>query len=134
MKLEDKVLERIDSLGDKAGNLSNQAMESLVKYQITYGIIDIIVSVLIITLTVFLGKVYFKEYKKVKLDSKESLLYDDTYDDLTVIGWCYTILLILLTLFSLYAIFAGIPIDIMRLINPEVYVVKDLIEQVKGGK
>ncbi|BAO47213.1 membrane protein [Staphylococcus phage phiSA12] len=132
MKLEDKVLERIDSLGNKAGNLSNQAMESLVKYQITYGIIDIVVSILFIALTIFLGKVYLKEYKKVKMDLKESLLYDD-YDDLSGIGWCYTIILILLTLFSLCAIVEGIPTDIMRLINPEVYAVKDLIEQVKGG-
>ena len=132
MKLEDKVLERIDSLGDKAGNLSNQAMESLVKYQITYGIIDIIVSVLIIALTIFLGKVYLKEYKKVKIELEESLLYDDC-DDLGGVGWCYTIILILLTIFSIYAIIAGIPTDIMRLINPEVYAVKDLIEQVKGG-
>ncbi|WOZ17642.1 hypothetical protein [Staphylococcus phage vB_SauM-V1SA15] len=132
MKLEDKVLERIDSLGDKAGNLSNQAMESLVKYQITYGIIDIIVSVLVIALTIFLGKVYFKEYKKVKIELEESLLYDD-YNDLSGVGWCYTIILVLLAIFSIYAIIAGIPTDIMRLINPEVYAVKDLIEQVKGG-
>ena len=57
MKLEDKVLERIDSLGGKLGDVSQHAWEALVKYQIIYGIIDLIVGIVVIALTILLWKI-----------------------------------------------------------------------------
>ena len=136
MKLEDKVLERIDSLGGKLGDISQHAWEALVKYQVIYGIIDLIVGILIIALTVFLWKILINQYKKVNdtdRDDDYSLLFDD-YEDLSGLGLTYVIVTSILSLGAFLYLVYGIPMDILRILNPEVFAVKDLIEQAKGGK
>lgn len=135
MKLEDKVLERIDSLGGKLGDISQHAWEALVKYQVIYGIIDLIVGILIIALTVFLWKILINQYKKVNdtdRDDDYSLLFDD-YEDLSGLGLTYVIVTSILSLGAFLYLVYGIPMDILRILNPEVFAVKDLIEQAKGG-
>ena len=135
MKLEDKVLERIDSLGGKLGDISQHAWEALVKYQVIYGIIDLIVGILIIALTVFLWKILINQYKKVNdtdRDDDYSLLFDD-YEDLSGLGLTYVIVTSILSLSAFLYLVYGIPMDILRILNPEVFAVKDLIEQAKGG-
>lgn len=135
MKLEDKVLERIDSLGGKLGDISQHAWEALVKYQVIYGIIYLIVGILIIALTVFLWKILINQYKKVNdtdRDDDYSLLFDD-YEDLSGLGMTYVIVTSILSLGAFLYLVYGIPMDILRILNPEVFAVKDLIEQAKGG-
>ena len=135
MKLEDKVLERIDSLGGKLGDISQHAWEALVKYQVIYGIIGLIVGILIIALTVFLWKILINQYKKVNdtdRDDDYSLLFDD-YEDLSGLGLTYVIVTSILSLGAFLYLVYGIPMDILRILNPEVFAVKDLIEQAKGG-
>ena len=135
MKLEDKVLERIDSLGGKLGDISQHAWEALVKYQVIYGIIDLIVGILIIALTVFLWKILINQYKKVNdinRDDDYSLLFD-YYEDLSGLGLTYVIVTSIISLFAFVYLVYGIPMDILRILNPEVFAVKDLIEQAKGG-
>ncbi|XWX29713.1 membrane protein [Staphylococcus phage PG-2021_87] len=135
MKLEDKVLERIDSLGGKLGDVSQHAWEALVKYQVIYGIVDLIVGILIIALTVFLWKILINQYKKVNdtdRDDDYSLLFDD-YEDLSGLGLTYVIVTSILSLGAFLYLVYGIPMDILRILNPEVFAVKDLIEQAKGG-
>ncbi|ANH50424.1 membrane protein [Staphylococcus phage pSco-10] len=135
MKLEDKVLERIDSLGGKLGDISQHAWEALVKYQIVYGIVDIIVGILIIALTVFLWKILINQYKKVNdtdRDDDYSLLFDD-YEDLSGLGLTYVIVTSIISLGAFLYLVYGIPMDILKILNPEVFAVKDLIEQAKGG-
>lgn len=135
MKLEDKVLDRIDSLGGKLGDISQHAWEALVKYQVIYGIIDLIVGILIIALTVFLWKILINQYKKVNdtdRDDDYSLLFDD-YEDLSGLGLTYVIVTSILSLGAFLYLVYGIPMDILRILNPEVFAVKDLIEQAKGG-
>ena len=135
VKLEDKVLERIDSLGGKLGDISQHAWEALVKYQVIYGIIDLIVGILIIALTVFLWKILINQYKKVNdtdRDDDYSLLFDD-YEDLSGLGLTYVIVTSILSLGAFLYLVYGIPMDILRILNPEVFAVKDLIEQAKGG-
>ena len=135
MKLEDKVLERIDSLGGKLGDISQHAWEALVKYQVIYGIIYLIVGILIIALTVFLWKILINQYKKVNdtdRDDDYSLLFDD-YEDLSGLGLTYVIVTSILSLGAFLYLVYGIPMDILRILNPEVFAVKDLIEQAKGG-
>ena len=135
MKLEDKVLERIDSLGGKLGDISQHAWEALVKYQIIYGIIDLIVGIVVIVLTILLWKVFINQHKKVNdtdRDDDYSLLFD-YYEDLSGIGLAYVIATSIISLFAFVYLVYGIPMDIIKILNPEVYAVKDLIEQVKGG-
>ncbi|XWX32897.1 membrane protein [Staphylococcus phage PG-2021_35] len=135
MKLEDKVLERIDSLGGKLGDVSQHAWEALVKYQVIYGIVDLIVGILIIALTVFLWKILINQYKKVNdtdRDDDYSLLFDD-YEDLSGLGVTYVIVTSIISVGAFLYLVYGIPMDILRILNPEVFAVKDLIEQAKGG-
>ena len=135
MKLEDKVLERIDSLGGKLGDVSQHAWEALVKYQIIYGIIDLIVGIVVIALTILLWKVFINQHKKVNdtdRDDDYSLLFD-YYEDLSGIGLAYVIATSIISLFAFVYLVYGIPMDIIKILNPEVFAVKDLIEQAKGG-
>ena len=135
MKLEDKVLERIDSLGGKLGDVSQHAWEALVKYQVIYGIVDLIVGILIIALTVFLWKIFINQYKNVNdidRDDDYSLLFDD-YKDLSGLGLTYVIVTSIISVGAFIYLVYGIPTDILRILNPEVFAVKDLIEQAKGG-
>ena len=135
MKLEDKVLERIDSLGGKLGDISQHAWEALVKYQIIYGIIDLIVGIVVIALTIFLWKIFINQHKKVNdmdRDDDYSLLFDD-YEDLSGLGLTYVIATSIISLFAFVYLVYGIPTDIIKILNPEVFAVKDLIEQAKGG-
>ncbi|XWX31146.1 membrane protein [Staphylococcus phage PG-2021_19] len=135
MKLEDKVLERIDSLGGKLGDISQHAWEALVKYQIIYGIIDLIVGIVVIALTILLWKIFINQHKKVNdmdRDDDYSLLFDD-YEDLSGLGLAYVIVTSLISLFAFVYLIYGIPMDIIKILNPEVFAVKDLIEQAKGG-
>lgn len=135
MKLEDKVLERIDSLGGKLGDVSQHAWEALVKYQVIYGIVDLIVGILIIALTVFLWNILINQYKKVNdtdRDDDYSLLFDD-YEDLSGLGVTYVIVTSIISVGAFIYLVYGIPMDIIKILNPEVFAVKDLIEQAKGG-
>lgn len=135
MKLEDKVLERIDSLGGKLGDISQHAWEALVKYQIIYGIIDLIVGIVVIALTILLWKVFINQHKKVNdinRDDDYSLLFDGCRD-LSGIGFSYVIVTSILSFFAFVYLVYGIPMDIIKILNPEVFAVKDLIEQAKGG-
>ena len=135
MKLEDKVLERIDSLGGKLGDISQHAWEALVKYQIIYGIIDLIVGIVVIALTIILWKIFINQHKKVNdtdRDDDYSLLFD-YYEDLSGIGLAYVIATSIISLFAFVYLVYGIPMDIIKILNPEVFAVKDLIEQAKGG-
>lgn len=135
MKLEDKVLERIDSLGGKLGDISQHAWEALVKYQIIYGIIDLIVGIVVIALAVFLWKIFINQYKKVNdmdRDDDYSLLFDGC-GDLSGIGLIYVIATSIISFFAFAYLVYGIPMDIIKILNPEVSAVKDLIEQAKGG-
>lgn len=133
MKLEDKVLERIDSLGGKLDNISQHAWEALVKYQIIYGVVDLIVGIVVIALTIFLWKVFINQYKKIKDDEYDSNLLFEYRDDLSIMGIVYVIIVFLLTIFALAYLVYGIPMDILKISNPEIFAVKDLIEQVKAG-
>lgn len=133
MKLEDKVLDRIDSLGGKLDNISQHAWEALVKYQIIYGIIDLIVGIVFIALTVFLWKIFINQYKKVRSEYDEHSLLFEYGDDLSGIGFSYVIATSIISIVAFIYLVYGIPMDIIRILNPEVFAVKDLIEQSKGG-
>lgn len=83
----------------------------------------------------FLWKILINQYKKVNdtdRDDDYSLLFDD-YEDLSGLGLTYVIVTSILSLGAFLYLVYGIPMDILKILNPEVFAVKDLIEQAKGG-
>lgn len=65
MKLEDKLLDRVDALADKINKISDGAWEALVNYHWLYGLINIILSAFIIIATVLLIIHVYKQHKRV---------------------------------------------------------------------
>ncbi|WLY86804.1 hypothetical protein 355Saur083PP_00037 [Staphylococcus phage 355Saur083PP] len=65
-------------------------------------------------------------------DDDYSLLFEDC-EDLSGIGLFYVIVTSIISLFAFIYLVYGIPMDIIKILNPEVFAVKDLIEQAKGG-
>lgn len=168
MKLEDKLLDRIDVLADKINKISDGAWEALVNYHWLYGLINIILGVFIIIATVLLIIHMYKQHKRVdennennyytrkkqeydlfgesrivneKIQIKQSYMFFNYNDkrpsyinagDLNKTGIIIMGLLILLIILSLASIFYIIPENILRMFSPEIFAIKDIIEQLKG--
>lgn len=168
MKLEDKLLDRVDVLSDKINKISDGAWEALVNYHWLLGLINVILGVLVVIATILLIIHMFKQHKRVdvnnadnyyarkkqtydlfgesktvneKVQIKRSYMFVNYNDerpsytkagDLNMIGVVITGLLILLTVLSLASIFYIIPENILRMFSPEIFAIKDIIEQLKG--
>ena len=168
MKLEDKLLDRLDVLADKINKISDGAWEALVNYHWLLGLINVILGVLIVIATILLIIHMFKQHKRVdinnvdnyytrkkqtydlfgepktvneKIQIKRSYMFFNYNDerpsyikvgDLNKIGLVIMGLLILLIILSLASIFYIIPENILRMFSPEIFAIKDIIEQLKG--
>lgn len=168
MKLEDKLLDRVDILADKINKISDGAWEALVNYHWLLGLINVILGVLIVIATILLIIHMFKQHKRVdinnvdnyytrkkqtydlfgepktvneKIQIKRSYMFFNYNDerpsyikvgDLNKIGLVIIGLLILLIILSLASIFYIIPENILRMFSPEIFAIKDIIEQLKG--
>lgn len=168
MKLEDKLLDRIDVLADKINKISDGAWEALVSYHWLLGLINVILGVLIVIATMLLIIHMFKQHKRVDINNvdnyytrkrqtydyfgetrvenekvpiKRSYMFFNYNDerpsyikvgDLNKIGLVIMGLLILLIVLSLASIFYIIPENILRMFSPEIFAIKDIIEQLKG--
>lgn len=168
MKLEDKLLDRVDILADKINKISDGAWEALVNYHWLLGLINVILGVLIVIATILLIIHMFKQHKRVDINNvdnyytrkrqiydyfgetrvenekvpiKRSYMFFNYNDerpsyikvgDLNKIGLVIAGLLILLIVLSLASIFYIIPENILRMFSPEIFAIKDIIEQLKG--
>lgn len=168
MKLEDKILDRVDVLADKINKISDGAWEALVRYHWLYGLINTILGVIIIIVTILLIIHMYKQYKKAdvnnvdnyytrkkqihdffgetktvneKVQIKRSYMFVNYNDkrpsyikagDFNKIGLTILGLLMLLIILSLASIFYIIPENILRMFSPEIFAIKDIIEQLKG--
>src|SRR5699024_648301 len=168
MKLEDKLLDRLDVLADKINKISDGAWEALVRHHWLYGLINTILGVFIIIATVLLIIHMYKQYKRAdennennyyirkkqtydyfgeskivneKIQIKRSYMFVNYNDkrpsyinagDFNKIGLTILGLLILLIILSLASIFYIIPENILRMFSPEIFAIKDIIEQLKG--
>ena len=168
MKLEDKLLDRLDVLADKINKISDGAWEALVNYHWLLGLINTILGVFIVIATILLIIHMFKQHKRVdinnvdnyytrkkqtydlfgepktvneKIQIKRSYMFFNYNDerpsyikvgDLNKIGLVIMGLLILLIILSLASIFYIIPENILRMFSPEIFAIKDIIEQLKG--
>ena len=168
MKLEDKLLDRLDVLADKINKISDGAWEALVNYHWLLGLINTILGVFIVIATILLIIHMFKQHKRVdinnvdnyytrkkqtydlfgepktvneKIQIKRSYMFFNYNDerpsyikvgDLNKIGLVIMGLLILLIILSSASIFYIIPENILRMFSPEIFAIKDIIEQMKG--
>ena len=168
MKLEDKLLDRVDVLADKINKISDGAWEALVNYHWLLGLINVILGVLIVISTALLIMHMFKQHKRVDINNvdnyytrkrqkydyfgetrienekvpiKRSYMFFNYNDerpsyvkvgDLNKIGLVIAGLLVLLIALSLASIFYIIPENILRIFSPEIFAIKDIIEQLKG--
>lgn len=168
MKLEDKLLDRLDVLADKINKISDGAWEALVNYHWLLGLINTILGVFIVIATILLIIHMFKQHKRVdinnvdnyytrkkqtydlfggpktvneKIQIKRSYMFVNYNDnrssyiragDFNKIGLTILGLLILLIILSLASIFYIIPENILRMFSPEIFAIKDIIEQLKG--
>lgn len=168
MKLEDKLLDRVDILADKINKISDGAWEALVNYHWLLGLINVILGVIIVIATILLIIHMFKQHKRVDINNvdnyytrkrqiydyfgetrvenekvpiKRSYMFFNYNDerpsyikvgDLNKIGLVIMGLLILLIVLSLASIFYIIPENILRMFSPEIFAIKDIIEQLKG--
>lgn len=168
MKLEDKLLDRLDVLADKINKISDGAWEALVNYHWLLGLINTILGVFIVIATILLIIHMFKQHKRVdinnvdnyytrkkqtydlfgepktvneKIQIKRSYMFFNYNDerpsyikvgDLNKIGLVIMGLLILLIILSSASIFYIIPENILRMFSPEIFAIKDIIEQLKG--
>lgn len=168
MKLEDKLLDRVDILADKINKISDGAWEALVNYHWLLGLINVILGVIIVIATILLIIHMFKQHKRVDINNvdnyytrkrqiydyfgetrvenekvpiKRSYMFFNYNDerpsyikvgDLNKIGLVIMGLLILLIVLSLASIFYIIPENILRMFSPEIFAIKDIIEQPKG--
>ena len=168
MKLEDKLLDRVDTLADKINKISDGAWEALVNYHWLLGLINVILGVLIVIATILLIIHMYKQHKRVDINNvdnyytrkkqiydyfgetrvenekvpiKRSYMFFNYNDerpsyvkvgDLNNIGLVIAGLLVLLIVLSLASIFYIIPENILRIFSPEIFAIKDIIEQLKG--
>ena len=62
MKLEDKLLDRVDILSEKLNGLGTHAWDSLIKYEIITGIAQLVGAFLILLFILFLSRVFYSIY------------------------------------------------------------------------
>ena len=72
MKLEDKLLDRVDVLADKINKISDGAWEALVNYHWLLGLINTILGVLIVIATILLIIHMFKQHKRVDINNVDN--------------------------------------------------------------
>lgn len=167
MKLEDKILDRVDILAEKTNNISSKAWSSLVSYEQLSGLIDVITGIIFIIITSFLVVYCLKQRKLIDEDNennfkikekqttdlfghpvvieekvpiKKSLMYVNKGDnrsyydvgDLTTFGWIMIVLVLVFTILSFASVLYAIPVGISKMVNPEIFAIKELVEQIKG--
>jgi len=134
MKLEDKLLDRVDVLSDKLNGLGTHVWDSLIKYEILTGISQLVGAFLILLFVVFFVLFIKKQYSKIKRTGKDNIIFEIDYFEeieLTDAGGVIAVLLggisIIGFIASLFLIYYGV----MRLSVPEIYAIKEILYQIK---
>lgn len=120
----DKVSQYIDALAANLGVAASHVYETMVRQMVVEGVVYSIFLSLLLAVLTFLG------IKLIKITvAKWDEIYRDDWEAFVYIGWvvggiAYIILLI--------ASVVTIPESIMRIYNPEYFVIRDLLSIVKG--
>lgn len=134
MKLEDKLLDRVDVLSEKLNGLGTHAWDSLIKYEIITGICQLVGAFLILMFVLFTVLFIKKQYNKAKRTGEDNFIFETVYTEefeFTEVGGFITTVLgivsIIGLIFSVFLIYYGI----MRLSVPEIYAIKEILYQIK---
>lgn len=134
MKLEDKLLDRVDVLSEKLNSIGTHAWDSLIKYEVLTGISQLVVALLILLFVLFTVLFIKKQYNKAKRTGEDNFLFKTFLEkeiEFTEAGIGIVALLtavsILGIIFSVLLICCGI----MRLSVPEIYAIKEILYQIK---
>lgn len=136
MKLEDKILDRVDTLSSKLNEMGTHAWESLTRYEITLGIMQAVSSIVILILTIIMVGYLTKKYKDFKrTDIDNALIEYNKGWSLTFFGCIFVITMVLMLISCIPTLAYMLPNGILRITNPEIYAVKDIIKEFnQGGK
>lgn len=134
MKLEDKLLDRVDVSSEKLNGLGTHAWDSLIKYEIITGICQLVGAFLILMFVLFTVLFIKKQYNKAKRTGEDNFIFETVYTEefeFTEVGGFITTVLgivsIIGLIFSVFLIYYGI----MRLSVPEIYAIKEILYQIK---
>lgn len=134
MKLEDKLLDRVDVLSEKLNGLGTHAWDSLIKYEIITGVCQLVGAFLILLFVLFAVLFIKKQYNKAKRTGEDNFLFETVYTEefeFTEVGGFITVVLGIISLlgliFSVFLIYYGV----MKLSVPEIYAIKEILYQIK---
>lgn len=134
MKLEDKVLDRVDVLSEKLNGLGTHAWDSLIKYEILTGVAQLVGAFLILLFVLFTVLLIKKQYNKAKRTGKDNFLFEIVYTEefeFTEAGGFITTLLGIVSIIGLIVSIALVYYGVMRLSVPEIYAIKEILYQIK---
>lgn len=136
MKLEDKLLDRVDVLSEKVNSIGTHAWESMLKYEVVKGILNISIGLLLFITVVILTTFVIKKYMNIKETGEENILFGFcryTGDVECSGGLSFVILsgFAMLLFMSLFIVPMNIYVGVLRIITPEIYAIKDIIDSMK---
>lgn len=128
-----ETLESFNQLGEKLEKVGSHGYEILIKHTVMQGIFDLISIIAILIVTIISWIVLYKSYKKC-VKCNVSMLFEKDYNsnvDPTYLGYIALIVSGFLTLLLLGAVILGVPISIQEITNPEGYLIKETIDNLK---
>lgn len=134
MKLEDKLLDRVDILSEKLNGLGTHAWDSLIKYEIITGIAQLVGAFLILLFILFTVLFIKKQYSKIKRTGEDNILFEIDYFGKIEFAESGMLIIVLLGGVSVIGFISSIFLvynGIMRLSVPEIYAIKEILYQIK---
>lgn len=128
-----ETLESFNQLGEKLEKASSHGYENLIKYTVMQGFIDLAIIAMIVIVAVISWIILYKSYKKC-VKRNVSMLFEKDYNsniDPTDLGYAALIISGFLTFLLLGAVIIGVPMSIQEITNPEGYLIKDTIDNLK---
>lgn len=134
MKLEDKLLDRVDILSEKLNGLGTHAWDSLIKYEIITGIAQLVGAFLFLLFILFTVLFIKKQYSKIKRTGEDNILFEIDYFGKIEFAESGMLIIVLLGGVSVIGFISSIFLvynGIMRLSVPEIYAIKEILYQIK---
>lgn len=120
-KLTDKAVQIIDSMAAKLGVAADQVIEVYSKQVIVEGVQQLVLAAVLITLAI-VSAVLFAKF------AKNAAEYFDEYE---IFAFFYCIILLIVMVFGLVSLCVDVPEGIGKLVNPEYYMIKDIVSMFK---
>lgn len=120
-KLTDKAIQIIDSMAAKLGVAADQVIEVYSKQVIVEGIQQLFVAAVLVGLGILSTFLFVKFVKNA----------EEYFDDFEIGALFYGIMLVIGMIFGAVSLCVDVPEAIGKLLNPEYYMIKDIISMFK---